>query len=180
MPMAPLRGRGLSLWWLPPTALADRLQGVIDSLAARLESPPFPPHVTVEGGLSGHTEELAATLAAHASARLGPELVQIGVGTESAWNRLLYLDLARSPAVDQARVEACTALGRTVTPSTFRPHLSLAYGQLDPETRQQLAAALRLALPPFHPVALALVDTRGQVEDWWVVQRWPLAAAPSP
>lgn len=178
MSAQPMQGRGLSLWWLPPPAVGERLQGVIDALASRLGSPPFRPHVTVEGGLAGAPEALIQTLDATPATRESPLLRQVGVGTAASWNRLLYLELERTTPVAMARVEICVALGRTVAPSSFQPHLSLAYGSLPPTSRQAMVDGLRLALPPFHPVALALVDTRGEVADWWELHRWPLSAAP--
>lgn len=179
MSAQPMRGRGLSLWWLPPPALANRLHGVIDALAIRLGTPAFAPHVTVEGGLSGHPEELVRAIEGAPAARVSPELRQVGIGTDEPWNQLLYLEIERTTAVGRARVDVCTALGRTVTPTGYRPHLSLAYGVLDAAQRRAMCGTLKLALPPFHPVALALVDTRGEVSDWWEVQRWPLSASPS-
>lgn len=180
MTPSPLTGRGLSLWWIPPQGLGERLQGLIDALAGRLGSPSFAPHVTVEGGLSGHPEELIAALSAAPGARTSPRLRQVAISTGEAWNHLLAVDMERTEALTTARVELLLALGRTVAPGGWRPHLSLAYGTLDEEKRRAMAEQLKLELPPFHPVALALVDTRGPVSGWWELYRWPLAATPDP
>ncbi|MCK6502446.1 2'-5' RNA ligase family protein [Myxococcota bacterium] len=180
MTPTPMTGRGLSLWWMLPPGLEAPVQGLIDGLAGRLGSPAFRPHVTVEGGLSGHPEELIAALAGAPAARTSPRLRQVGISTGEAWNHLLALDLERTEALGQARIEVMLALGRTVAPGGWRPHLSLAYGTLPEATRRAMAAQLKLELPPFHPVALALWDTRGPVAEWWELHRWPLAAAPEP
>jgi|GEM_PF-1222348 len=174
MSAQPFHGRGLSLWWLPPPALSARLQGIIDALAGRLGTPSFPPHVTVEAGLSQSPDEIAGLIDADTSARTAPELRAIGIGTGPSWNHLLAVDLSCTEAVTEARFALSAAIRRTVAQGGYAPHLSLAYGPLDEARRQELAQALVLDLPPFFPVALALVDTRGQVSGWWETHRWPL------
>lgn len=192
MPTDEPRGRGVSLWWLPPPRLARRLQGLIDALSSRLGTPSFPPHVTVEGGLAESPEDLVARLSDAAPRLRAPRLQLHRLTTEPAWNRTLVLEVVPTDEVLDARLETCLALGRTVQRSAWRPHLSLVYGPLPDSTRARLAESLSLGpvprtadnpdgppeppFPPFRPVALALVDTRGRVPEWWELQRWPLGA----
>lgn len=168
------RGRGLSLWWLPPRSVSERLQGIIDALAGRLGTPSFTPHVTVEGGLSDAPEHIAGQLATAPEARLTPLLTPLGLSTQPSWSRTLVQELEPTPQVIEARTAVCTALGRTILPGSFRPHLSLAYGPLPQAIRERICDALRVDTPAFHPVSLALVDTSGPVPEWWEIQRWPL------
>ncbi len=169
-------GRGLSLWWLPPPPLARQLQGLIDALAARLGTPSFAPHVTVDGGLSGPPEDLVARLSDIASTLRAPRLLPGDLTTAPAWNRTLVVELDPTDDVLDARLDICLALDRTVQRSTFRPHLSLVYGPLSDGTRARLNDVLTMRLPPFSPTALALVDTSGPVPGWWELHRWPIAA----
>ncbi len=175
MPSSTPHGRGLSLWWIPPRALEARLQGLIDTLAGRLGTPSFAPHVTVESGLQQNPEDIVSTLSSTTDILQAPELHPGAVQTGEAWNRTLTVAIQPDEAVLDAHISACVALGRTVMPRAYAPHLSLVYGPLDAAVREHLASGLRLDLEPFQPVALALVDTSGPVTGWWELHRWPLA-----
>lgn len=164
-----------SLWLL--TAPADSLQRLIGELAARLHAPAFAPHVTLLGDLAGDVQDLKAR-ARGLAAQLAP--LDVAVVTARGYGerfRALVLDLEATPALIAARKRA-EALFGTSGATAFNPHLSLAYGDIEPAQAAQLAAGL--ASPPqrlrFDRLALTNASAHTPIERWRLYAEFGLAA----
>jgi 2'-5' RNA ligase len=167
------RGVGISLWLVPEGSARDRLARLIDRLAARLGTAPFPPHVTLLAGLARPEGEALAAAEGVASS-LAPFSVRLGgVDGGDAFFRCLFLRAGRTDALLVAHAAAARAFGRDPDPR-FDPHLSLVYGELESRTRADLIRELRsLTERPFDADRLHVWRTVGPVREWR-----PLAVCP--
>jgi len=160
------RARGLSLWLMPDEPARDHLGALIGSLADRLGTAPFAPHVTLLPGLSGPEGEVLDR--AHVvAAELRPlPLAFSGTHGTDAYFRCLFFRVVSTSALWDAYALAARHFGREPE-ETFDPHLSLAYGSLASGTRADLARELSPQLPgPLTTSHLHVWRTDGPVRDW--------------
>ena len=136
-----------SLWFEPPKAFAARCQEAIDAEAEKRGTPAFVPHVTLVGGFRG-TEDAArkssATLAEALAAPEGPlfwgaECAVRGAESATTFFQCVYLAVVPSAPLTKAAEIARQHVG--LEPAPYVPHLSLVYGDLSTEDRDQLVAS---------------------------------------
>lgn len=167
---------GLSLWLCPEDPVQARLEDLIETLAARLGTRTFAPHVTLVGGLS-IPEAAARAACGTLAARIPPLRVRsAGLSESDRFFRCIVVELERTPELESARQVASTALG--VPPSPFFPHVSLVYGRLAISERRalirSLAARPDLAGLDLDLSTLELVLTAGPTSAWKRLDRVPL------
>jgi 2'-5' RNA ligase len=149
------------------------LKRLVDSLAAAHDAPPFEPHVTLIGQLMGDPTSVLDRCETLAE-RIAPFQAQLGdLGHESVWTRWLFRWVTPSDAVMQANVQARALFGRH-DDRPYTPHLSLMYGEFEPQRTQVLLSAD--PGPPLNfPVdTLHAVSTQGPVQAWSVLASFPL------
>ena len=158
---------GVSLWLMPEGEVRDRLSALLDGLAARLGTTPFPPHLTLLPGIAGSTEGdvlAASRTLARGLQPLAVRLVEVEGGAEHF--RCLFARATADAPLVSAHAASARAFGRTPDPA-FLPHLSLVYGALEPDAKRQLAAALRGAVElAFEARRLHVWRTEGPPGDW--------------
>jgi 2'-5' RNA ligase len=165
--MEETRARGISLWLMPGDAARQRLGALIERLAARLGSRPFPPHLTLLAGVEGWSPGAVVATSRALAARLRPVTVRLESveGREEHFRCVIALAAADDP-LRSAHATAARAFGRQPDPE-FLPHVSLVYGSLAPGTKRRLieevAPAARLAFPAAR---LHVWRTEGPVDDW--------------
>ena len=165
--MEEAQARGISLWLAPPGAARERLGSLIEGLAARLGTRPFPPHLTLLPGIEGRAEDAVLAKARALAARLRPLTIRLESveGREEHFRCLIALAASDGP-LRAAHEGAAGAFDRQPDPA-FLPHVSLVYGSLAPETKRALileaAPAARLA---FEAARLHVWRTEGAVGDW--------------
>jgi 2'-5' RNA ligase len=166
---------GISLWLMPEGPVRDRLSRLIDGLAVRLGTVPFPPHVTLVAGLARPEGDVLAAAAALASSLARFSVRLGGVGGGDAFFRCLFLRAERTEALVSAHAAAAGAFGRDPGPG-FDPHLSLVYGKLRSRTRADLVRELRsVTESPFDVDRLHVWSTEGPVREWRALGVCPLA-----
>jgi 2'-5' RNA ligase len=183
----PAAAASFSVWVAPPAAtpLSRRLRAEIDAAAARVPgAPPFPPHLTLVGGVPEMEEAAARRAAAALAAELAPFEVELDhVAAGRAFYQCVYILAKRSPAVVAASAAARAAFGLD-SAEHFMAHVSVVYSDADLAERERLAAELqgRLfgggadALPSraFAARELELWRTDGEVARWERVAALPL------
>jgi hypothetical protein len=160
------RARGLSLWLMPHGTVREDLASLIDGLAGRLGTGPFPPHVTLLPGLLAPESEVVDRARALA-ADLGPMILEPSeVDGQDEHFRCLFFRMAVAPALRLARSSAALRFGREPD-APFDPHLSLVYGQLDEAVKTDLKRELRTLAPSrFETRRLHVWRTEGPVGEW--------------
>lgn len=167
---------GYSLWLAPDPdgpagrALADRIAAYAE---AHDDAPVFDPHLTVVGGVDvGATAAVERTR--DAAADHGPLEVRL-VRPHCSTTRYQCVFLLAAPTADLLglREDARRAFGRAA--SMYTPHLSLLYSDVEVGERRRLVEGYDGDLPvSFAADHVQVVDTRGGVGEWSVVERVPL------
>jgi len=165
--MEEAQGRGISLWLIPGDVARQRLGALIEGLAARLGTRPFPPHLTLLPGIGGRAAGPVLAAARSLAAGLRPLTVRLESveGREEHFRCLIALAVPDGPLC-AAHAAAARAFGRPPDPA-FLPHVSLVYGSIAPETKRALAQeAAPAAAVAFEAARLHVWRTEGPVGDW--------------
>ena len=162
--------RHLSYWLIPVKEDGDILQTVIDDLAARFESPSFPPHLTLFAGATASEEEPRHLLDSLTPELVPKRLVVTRVDASDRFTMTLFLRCHPNPQLvalhEQIRDNAppCNYC--------FDPHLSLLYVDLPLSAKQSLADEISLPIEEIrfdriravsHP---SLIQTHKDIEDF--------------
>ncbi len=165
--MEEARARGISLWLMPADGARQRLGALIEDLAARLDTRPFPPHLTLLPGIEDRPQGAVLATARSLAARMRRLTIRLESveGREEHFRCLIALAAADDP-LRAAHEAAAWAFDRQPDPA-FLPHVSLVYGSLAPETKRPLigdvASSAALAFEAKH---LHVWRTEGPVGDW--------------
>ncbi len=165
---------GFSLWLMPDGETHDQLVSLIAELARRRGTPTFAPHLTLLGGLSAAESDVIALSAQLAESAPALRLECLELQHSEAYYKSVFVRLSPSPELLRLRTKALEGVGLAAGP--YEPHLSLVYGDLDPEEREDLVAAARGRFPPDIEVCrLDVYSTAGTPDRWRRVARLPLA-----
>jgi hypothetical protein len=171
------RGPAYSIWLLPAEPVASTLSRLVGELAVVFATPPFPPHVTVQGGLQRPLREvsrMAGTLAAGMSAGHWPVT---GIETSDDYFRSFYLALTAGAAFTSLTERAAASSGTRAGLPTYA-HLSLAYGPLDRARKDALRQSTLARLPTvlmFDRIAVALAGHSVGVPSWRTLEAFALS-----
>jgi len=160
-----------SLWLEPDPDTRARLQPLMATLAERLASPLFAPHITLCSPLHGDPEDLAMYCSQLATQTGAIHVTPLSIDHGVSYYRSLYITLDADAPLKALHASACEHFQVPVLSSYF-PHISLVYAPpdtLDDETRAMslvgdLAKPLR-----FHQITL--LDTSGDLHTWRCLAR---------
>lgn len=161
----PEPGVGLSLWLMPAEPAARRFASVITTIALRLGSPVFDPHVTLLGGLTLE-EEVAWPRARALASALAPVRVRlVRAGWRPSYFRCLYAEV-EGEGIVRAHGTA-RAVFHLPEGQPYEPHLSVAYADLTELEQASLAVEVDRQLPATVVLdTLRLMRTTGAVGEW--------------
>lgn len=168
------RARGVALWLVPEPEARQVLGRLITTLARRLGTPPFEPHVTLLSGLIRPAEVMRkAEGVANAIESALTLSLRPPEGAEDPFRCL------HSPVPPTFNLLAAQALARATfradPEGPFAPHLSLVYGRLPASERIALAREIVAELPERARFdTLDVVKTPGPVSRWSRIGRFPL------
>mmetsp|Transcript_5493 Transcript_5493/g.18579 ORF Transcript_5493/g.18579 Transcript_5493/m.18579 type:complete len:240 (+) Transcript_5493:72-791(+) len=114
--------------WLepPPGRLRDQLQKLINDMSEEYGTPPFEPHVTLQGGISG-TEEEVLEKTRELAGRLGQYSLRFSdLAVGDFFFQYVLLLMVQDPPVMEANRVAREVYG--MDPAAYMPHLSVVYG----------------------------------------------------
>jgi hypothetical protein len=161
---------------MPDGASAERLSALVSSLATRLGTPVFRPHVTMLHGLARAEDELLVRAQA-LCANLAGQGVTLGpVEAQPEYFRCLYLRVEPAASLRAAHTRAAQVFDVPPDPE-YLPHLSLVYGRLDSPDKDRLAASVVSEAPAtIELTAVEVWRTEGPVGEWRLGRRFPLRA----
>ena len=168
-----------SIWLLPAEDDDERLTRVVSELAPLFRTPPFPPHVTVQGDLPQRLADVASAAEKIAASLPVQRWPVRGIEMSDHHFRTLYAAFDGAQSFAPLLESAARLTGTQDGLSPF-PHLSLAYGPLDPLRKQSLAAEVAEALPRhivFDRVVVALSGKTIPIPSWRALQSFALPAA---
>ncbi|MCJ7429445.1 MAG: hypothetical protein MUP66_03575 [Candidatus Nanohaloarchaeota archaeon QJJ-5] len=162
-------GDEYSLWLQPPSGSVphERLSSRIRDYADQYDTPVFPPHVTVVGGVGTDRE----TIEKVAGSITSGETAAIRL-VKASWSvtrhQCVFLLVDPSSWLISLHEKARTYLDH---PSNFYvPHLSLVYGDIGHAERESCAEKASDLVPmSFKPSEIRVVDTSGRASTWKTV-----------
>ncbi|WP_282092496.1 2'-5' RNA ligase family protein [Epibacterium ulvae] len=165
-----------SLWLVPDAPTRETLAADILSLTRISGTAPFVPHITLAGDLPDTPDDIAAIVQRIAAQARPLRLTVAEVAQGDQFFKSLFLRLDRSPQITQLRAH-CTGLGETIDQASFDPHISLAYGNMPKEPRQEaMQAARRWVGTSIEVSAISLVQSSSEtpIQDWQILHHFPL------
>ena len=161
---------GHSLWFTPGGRAREHLCKMIEELSARYQSPAFPPHITLLGGVKTDREAVIKEASAIAQVIEPFEINCEQISWEDAYFRCLYLQVTRTRALLDAHALASRQFGLP-SAEEFRPHLSLLYAELANEEKAKISAQIGGNFARgFHIDHLDVYSTNGPPADWYCIQ----------
>lgn len=163
-----------SIWLMPPSPVRARFARLIDTLSRRLGTPRFDPHVTLCGTADLHENDMLARVEGLA-ARLAPVPIRLTeVGYTDEYFRCLFVVAERSEQLLAAHRVACEAFGKPPA-ADFMPHLSLVYGELARERKEQIIGEIgRRFDAGFVADGISLCVPAGLPPHWRLLGPFPL------
>lgn len=163
-----------SLWLMPPPDVAQAISEVIERLSIAYATSRFAPHLTLLGGITG-SEAALRDVAAALTARLEPLPARpLGIGRTDEYYRCLFIEVALNDALLDAHVLA-QRFFETYDDRPFMPHISLLYGQLEPDEKERLIPSIELDLPAhFLFERMELFRTGSPPEEWMPLEKFRL------
>ncbi|KAJ3298695.1 hypothetical protein HDU79_008188 [Rhizoclosmatium sp. JEL0117] len=165
---------GLSLWIGPPkdSDLYKKLDDIVGHFSSKLSSPKWAPHITLLGSVVATPEE-AATKIKQAAASHGPFKVTL---TELVTKDLFFQCVMAKSEETKELLELNAALRAVYPPphsEPYWPHLSLVYGDLSAETKQNVIDEIKnnadwagIVGSVVEVNVIELWNTEGPVENW--------------
>ena len=166
--------RSYALWLMPTGEVKRQLATTILALSKEYSTPAFEPHVTLLGGIVGPLPE-TMTKAAKLAQLLHPFVLRLTtVGFLEEYFRCLFIRVAPTNLLVKAH-RVASEVFQVRFQSAYMPHLSLMYGNLDPQRQESIIAALGRRLDfEFNARATYLYLIRGEPYQWRRVQAFDL------
>ncbi|KAJ3151538.1 hypothetical protein HDU89_001981 [Geranomyces variabilis] len=163
-----------SLWLVPDEPAG--LEETIRSLSKELGTPAWNPHITLLGGITT-TRETAVEITAKVTAGGTPfQVTLVEVTSQPTYFQAITATPSPSPQLLALHAHAVATLGDLAREQGhFRPHLSLVYGDLEQNVKDQLVARLN---KPEAGVVGTIVKI-GKVQMWAIranVRDWEIIA----
>jgi hypothetical protein len=173
------QNRIYSLWLIPDGEMHVHLSSSISTVALKLCTPIFEPHVTVVWGNLSSDEEAIGRAQAVAAAGRGMAIRLMAVVCEQTYFRAMYMPVEATPPLMALHHVAAKCFGLEGKDPHYRPHLSLVYGDLEQAAKERVAKGLDIrGGEEFFASRLRLVRTDGAVNTWSRVAEFGLGERP--
>jgi 2'-5' RNA ligase len=163
----------LTYWLIPAEPARSYFRSLIQDLARRFDAPVFEPHVTLyvtEPGNENPADVLKETLRSITP----PSLSITAIKYSDEFTETLFIEF-RPDGLLASLNQNLRAVSASQFDYQLKPHLSLIYKTMSPDTKMEMANSLRL---PFDEVCFdsakaviipAKIEARKDVEAWRVV-----------
>ena len=169
------KAKGYSLWLMPTGDVYRRLSGVILKLSEKHSTPRFEPHITLLPEIGGLSEDAIVEKTLQLSRIVSPfEIRLTHVNYLDQYFRCVFLRAEETTELKNANYKAQEIFGR-LQDLKFMPHLSLMYGNLTPETKEQIIETIGREFNVIFNVAnIHLFSTEGEPKDWHIIKEFEL------
>lgn len=161
---------------MPSGETHQRLARLIFRLSEEYSTPLFEPHITLLGGLTA-TEDRLQSLSHQLAARLTAfEVPLTRADYLDEFHRALFVRVAEIEPVMNANRQARDVFGREQG-SAYMPHLSLLYGNLSQDLKEEILSKIGREFNTSFPVnRFFLQCTTGDTKDWYRLGEFLMAA----
>ncbi len=151
-----------------------RYSNIIRSLSTKYSTPIFEPHVTLLGGLSDKEDFLIKGTSETAAALQTFMVRFIKTDYFNEYFRSLFVLVEKTPELNRAWNTAASRFD--LNPNWYMPHMSLIYGDIPEETKQDIIKDLKTEAirEGFLASRLALYSTDGPVAEWHEISSFDL------
>ncbi len=162
-----------SLWLMPNEVASKTYQDIIYKLSKPLAAPIFEPHITLLSGMDTPILDQTFYELSVLAALTKPFNVSFSnIAYENDFYRSLYMKAHPVDKLIQLQKETKDIFKTVDYP--FRPHLSLLYAELAQKCKPKLAKQLNTKLlKKAQFSSIRLMQTKGKVEDWKLVEEFP-------
>lgn len=162
-----------TLWVVPAEPVKSILQKIILDLSKKYKTPNFEPHMTLLGDIEVSEEEILAGTKKLAS-MLKPFNLALGeVSFSTTYFQSVFVRVKSNAKLMQANLLAKQIFN--LPNNLFMPHVSLMYGVDDMETREKIAAEIKLPADlSFQADKIIIIPTTKDPKDWHHLAEIPL------
>lgn len=139
-----------SIWLVPKEPERERLRNLIERVAKVTGGPLFEPHITILGDIPLPASEINRRIGSCIRAAPGFRLMSKEIGVGKSYFESLFLMTELHPVVSELNRLVSSRLPSSSNRRPFVPHVSLAYGRLEPEKMGRIMEIAGGA----HPVSL--------------------------
>lgn len=164
-----------SLWLIPEDTAFIKYSEVIEGFSKNLKAPYFEPHITLLGGIKNIDDKTMYELSVLAAVtdRFKVKLYQLAF--QKAYFRCFYLLAKKNRKLCNLYQEALQIFKEEKDVNNYMPHLSLIYKNMEVSQKKKLIKKLGHSLYGNIQIqSIRLVQTQGKVEDWKLVEEFPL------
>lgn len=159
-----------SFWLLPVAEEGSDLARIISQLADRFGGPVFAPHVTVYSGPAGDIGEAARILEKIATTSGEISLRCNGLEFSDRYSKSCYLSFRSEPRLEEMS-RMIAEMSASQVNYLLRPHLSLFYGRLTRQEREEIRGLIELPEAVGFAGLIAMATTP-EVNSAAEVERW--------
>ena len=153
-----------SIWIIPPQSVFNELSKVINDLSIEYKGPVFKPHMTVLGNIDRELGDIqkAVETVANDTERLSLSLGPVSFSTTYFQSVLVRVNSIAQ--LMQLNLDIKKLLD--IENNVFMPHMSLMYGNHDMETREKIAAKIKLQSTSFVANEIVIIPEKSEPKEW--------------
>lgn len=162
------------VWIIPPQPIFDELNKIITNLSAEYRGPVFKSHMTLLGSTECKLDDIQKAVEAVARNTKKLKLSLGPVSFSTTYFQSVLVRVNSTAQLMQLNLDLKRALG--IENNLFMPHISLMYGDHDMNTREEIAAKIKLGNTSFIADSIVIVPVaeKSEPKDWEPVITIPL------
>ena len=161
-----------SIWLMPSGVVKEQLIHIIKELSINYGGPVFEPHITLISSFLGNKEELLQRTEKLASKITPFGLKLRGIKYLNEFFHSFFLDVELTNDLKQARSAGLELF--TCNENEYRPHMSLAYGDITVPKKEKMKKGLSKLPGEFNVDNFFLAHNNESKLKWCVIQGFPL------
>ena len=160
-----------NLWFGLSEESRRPLADLINKFSRRFNSPLFEPHITLLGGINAAREEVVKYANGLAQTVEPFDLELDGIGETENFFRCLFVRVKLNPPLIELYRRTVNFWGNSGYIDDYMPHISLVYGNLVAEDKQNVAQEVLLPSSRIHINEVQVVSTNADSnpEKWQVI-----------
>jgi len=170
------KNKEYSIWIIPPNDVYHMLSNLIIRLAKQYSTPVFDPHITLLGDIA-LPEDFVVSRTNELARKIRPFNVTLTtIGYLDDFFRSLFIEVAQTKELMEANWQARKLFKRGYDPEYF-PHLSLMYGDIEPQVKERIIAEIgryfniKFSVASIH---IALASSKIDPKEWRILTEFVL------
>ena len=166
-----------SSWFTPSDKAYDELSKMISQLSKKYSTPSFEPHVTLLGSIIDPETEVFEKISSIANQLQPFEVKLTNVGYQNEFFRCLFIKAEESKELIRSNSLARKLFNRETDPP-YMPHLSLMYGNFNPEIKEKIITEIgkefNISFEVENIRVVSYIPGHHDTSGWKIVKEFPL------